>query len=1286
MARNLIRYNLRRAAALAVETATDDSVSPAGLDSVVPPSAVAKEDTARNQPLQRINGSDGKISHMHQIVQLAISRKLLRHVRRWLVIGLTAAALVPAPLSYAAPVLLTQAAANESSSSSSEPDVKAMAERADELQSKRKYGEAATIWKQILPILEKILGPDHPDVAISLNSLAMLLKYQGQYAAAEPLYRRSLIILEKAFGPDHPDVATILNNLAGLLGDQGHYAAAESLYRRSLAIREKALGPGHPDVATALNNLAVLLQDQKQYAAAEPLFRRSLAIDERVFGSDHPDVAFSLNNLAVLMSDQGQQGAAEPLFRRSLAIREKALGPDHPDVATALNNLAMSMNDQGRYATAEPVFRRSLAIREKALGLDHPDVATALNNLAMSMNDQGRYATAEPLFRRSLAIREKALGLDHPDVATALNSLAGLFQGQGRYATAEPLLRRSLAIGEKALGPDHPNVATALNNLAVLTVKQGRYGAAEAFYRRSLAIREKALGPNHPEVAAALNNLAELLRIQGQYSAAEPLYRRSLKILENALGQDHPDVATALNNLALLLNDQGQYGAAEAFYLRSLAIREKALGPNHPDVATALNNLAVLLQYQRQYPTAENLFRRSLAIYEKAFGPDHPNVATALNNLAGLMRKQGQYGAAEPLDRRSLAIREKALGADHRDVANSLNNLAMLLQTQGQYAAAEPLQRRSLAIYEKALGPDHPNVATTLNNLAGLFISDGQKNNAILAMNHSFAIQLTWLLRELPLLPDQSRSAQLRQLGDTWQWPFGWIDRHPPAAQLALETRLNRQGLLPEIEQRQALLLDAPGVDRAKVEQLQDLTQQLASVSLPRDRRAAVREQRDKLQAEIYRQIPELQLQPVTTAEVAKALPADGALVEFQRYQPFDSRKPKGQRWGEPQYIALVLKPDGSINSIPLGPAAPIDGQVNQALRASANALSDTEVIWAQLSDQILKPLLPQLSGSRQWFLSPDGELNRVPFAALPAPQRPGTPLAQAVQLRLLTTGRELLRLQQPAPAGSTAVVMANPNYDRPGATAAAIRPVTVAMAAQRRSAELGNNHWKPLPGSEQEGQQVANLLGTGLIRGSAATTTALQRQQGPRVLHVATHGFFVADQESKATEALVSIQEDSPLLRSLRQEDPQLRSGLVLAGANQPDLDPNDDGYLTAAEAVTLNLKGTELVVLSACSTGQGDVRTGEGVYGLQRSLTVAGTRSTLLSLWKVDDAATAEFMVRFYQRLKAGEGRSDALATVQQEFRSGKVQGPSGTNWKEPYYWAAWQLVGDWRSIKGL
>jgi CHAT domain-containing protein len=357
---------------------------------------------------------------------------------------------------------------------------------------------------------------------------------------------------------------------------------------------------------------------------------------------------------------------------------------------------------------------------------------------------------------------------------------------------------------------------------------------------------------------------------------------------------------------------------------------------------------------------------------------------------------------------------------------------------------------------------------------------------------------------------------------------------------------------------------------------------------------------------------------------------------------------------------------------------------VQKGLAATAQNQSDSKATWGQLSDLVLRPLLPYLGGSRQWFLSPDGELNRVPFAALPSPQQSDISLAEAVQLRQLTTGRDLLRLQQPAPRGQAPVVFANPDYGRTVQIAQKTAKSTDQPIAQQRSSDLGEKTWSPLPATGLEGQRVAAMLSASLLTGSGASATRLEQQQGPRILHVATHGFFVADAVSKPQDPLRPVQEQAPQLDALRQEDPQLRSGLVLAGANQPDANPNDDGYLTAAEALTLNLKGTELVVLSACSTGQGDIRTGEGVYGLQRSLAVAGARSTLLSLWKVDDAATQEFMTRFYKRLKAGDGRADALAATQKEFRAGIPGKPD--DWKEPYYWAAWQLVGDWRPIPGL
>ncbi|KAF0653692.1 hypothetical protein L107_08878 [Cyanobium sp. Copco_Reservoir_LC18] len=294
----------------------------------------------------------------------------------------------------------------------------------------------------------------------------------------------------------------------------------------------------------------------------------------------------------------------------------------------------------------------------------------------------------------------------------------------------------------------------------------------------------------------------------------------------------------------------------------------------------------------------------------------------------------------------------------------------------------------------------------------------------------------------------------------------------------------------------------------------------------------------------------------------------------------------------------------------------------------------------------------------------------------------PGKTVGSSVNLRLVTTGRDLLRFQEPAARGQSPLVMANPAFDRKGAQVAS-GPVQMSqlLGNQQRSAVVGSKGWTALPATAVEGQQIGALLRSQPLTGSDATVLRLQRSTGPRVVHIATHGFFAPDQKTKPTDPLVAVMERSQQLAGFAGEDPMLRSGLVLAGANQPGADPSDDGYLTAAEATALQLEGTELVVLSACSTGQGDVRTGEGVYGLQRALTVAGARTTLLSLWKVDDKATAAFMEAFYNRLKGGAGRAEALAATQAEFRN-----HPNTAWRQPYYWAAWQLVGDWRPIKGL
>jgi tetratricopeptide (TPR) repeat protein len=240
-----------------------------------------------------------------------------------------------------------------------------------------------------------------------LNMAGRAYNEAGRYSEAEPLYKRSLQIREKVLGPEHPDVAASLNNLALLYRDQGRYPEAEPLYKRSLEIVEKVLGPEHPDVATSLNNLAELYRNQGRYSEAKPLHKRSLQIREKVLGPEHPDVAGSLNNLAALYHNQGRYPEAEPLYKRSLEIMEKILGPEHPGVATSLNNLAELYRNQGRYSEAEPLYKRSLEIWEKILGPEHPNVATVLENYADLLQKMDREKEAAELAARAESIRNK---------------------------------------------------------------------------------------------------------------------------------------------------------------------------------------------------------------------------------------------------------------------------------------------------------------------------------------------------------------------------------------------------------------------------------------------------------------------------------------------------------------------------------------------------------------------------------------------------------------------------------------------------------------------------------------------------------------------------------------------------------------------------------------------------------------------------------------------------------------------------------------------------------------
>jgi CHAT domain-containing protein len=415
---------------------------------------------------------------------------------------------------------------------------------------------------------------------------------------------------------------------------------------------------------------------------------------------------------------------------------------------------------------------------------------------------------------------------------------------------------------------------------------------------------------------------------------------------------------------------------------------------------------------------------------------------------------------------------------------------------------------------------------------------------------------------------------------------------------------------------------------------------------------------------------------PSTLSTVQAALPHDSVIIEWVRYVPFNpDAKDENAQWGNPQYVAYVLPHDGEPVVVDVGDAAALETQVRdfQSALSDPNTAFMKEVAY-QLFEKLMKPLLPYLGTHERLLISPDGVLNLIPFAALL--DETGAYLTTRREIVYLTSGRDVLRLGAPPTSRGGDVVVADPDY---GSGVSNVSQAGISNQVSRSlEVDSAGLVFKRLRGTATEARALKSLLKVkdqNLLIQANATEARLRRLHGPRILHIGTHGFFLRDQEVSAAKlkAVGSFQDERPFLVG---ENPLLRSGLALAGANSRRSGKHDDGILTAAEVAQMDLHGTQLVVLSACETGVGEVQNGEGVYGLRRALMLAGAQTQVTSLWKVPDAATKDLMVEYYQRLIRGDGRSAALREAQRKMIKSKTRA-------HPYYWAAFVLIGQWSPL---
>ncbi len=913
-------------------------------------------------------------------------------------------------------------------------------------------------------------------------------------------------------------------------------------------------------------------------------------------------------------------------------IVARLIGERNRAYSLCLNDLALVLRQQGDGRGARGLLERALDVEVGILGPRHLEVASSLTNLAVVLLEGGDLRAARKLHERAVSIYEAQLGRQHPDLARSLGNLANLLLSEGDLRGARGLFARALAIYEASLPAGDPRLALAANNLAVVLKDLGDLAAARPLLAHALTINEAALGPRDPVVANSLNSLAVLLKEQGDFASARPLFERALAINEEALGPRHPDVARALLNLALLLVNQGQVGAARALYQRALAIREATLGPNHQDTAKALNGLALLLQDQGDLKAARPLHERALAIREAALGRSHPSVAYSLNNLGLLLTAQGNLRAARPLLERALAIREAALGPHHPDVAVSLSNLGSLRQDEGDLATARRLFERALALslahLEAILGSTSEREKTlAVRALAnpgralGLAVALGKVQGATLAGN----VALAWKAQTLDVLA--AERSNVRGLGSEG------IQKLSALREARLE--LARLSLSSGSQELRASRREAVEVSRQRVEALE---RELAAQSI---RFAAERPR----------------LRPTLT-DICARLPASSTFVDFMLYGT-------ERRWPEKtdRLLAIVLRSGScAVELVDLSASLPIQDAIAGWRRtlAAHTRSGDTDVVAERallpharrVWRLVWQPLEGALAGTDRVYLSPDGPLHALPFAALPGKKKPY--LIEERTLAVLTSGKDLLRPR--AEGGEGALALGRPDYG--ASTMIAAAGSTNLRSPTGECVDLANARWPGLPDTADEIAVVASTTpGTSTLTGSAASrANFLERAPGRRLLHLATHGYFVSSSCHRADADL---------------RNPLLFSGLALAGANVQ----GDQGYLSALDVSGMDLSTTELVVLSACETGLGDVEKGEGVYGLQRAFMLAGAQNLVVSLFKVPSAETVTLMQRFYEARTNGADAASALRRAQLAQLAALRKAGRSTH---PLLWAGFVAVG--------
>ncbi len=954
----------------------------------------------------------------------------------------------------------------------------------------------------------------------------------------------------------------------------------------------------------------------------------------------------------------------------------------------SLLSQALKNYETGNYREALELFKKAKTQAKEEYGAKHLKLAQTCYLLGFMYSSLGKYEQALAEYREASEVAKTKPQKSYTLVANLHNGRASIYQYQGDYRRAVDGFQKALSRYREAYGKNHFNVAILHNNLGQSYYEQGKYTLALQEYEKAKEIFLADQEQIHPKIAETYHNLGAVYTKQGDYERALVQYEKSQEIFLTTYGKTHPLVAISYNNMGDVYSHLGDYELAIAQFETALAILLAIYGDNHPNTARTYGNLGHTYYSLKDYAQASDYYQKALEIFSANYGENHPLVATTRGNLGSIHKHQKKYELASTQYQKALKIRLATLGKNHGDVASSYNSLGTLYYLQGVYQSAVEQYQKALAINLGIYDETHPEIALNYSNLGLAYDDQGEDSLAYEAYQVAAKSLLNQVKKNFPNLSQRGKTLFFQTLKDNFENFSSFVSRTyeqiPELTGWLYDLRLATKGLLFESSQkiRRRILNSGDSTLIQEFQEWQNQREHLAYVYTLSQKekqkrgidQAALEEKANRLEKELS-QKSEFFAQTTDTVhytswrDVQKTLQPGEAAIEIIRNH-YLSREKKDSIL----YLALIIKSttihQPEIVILPQG--KDLEGKFlanyNNRIVAQSRDLLSYSSYW--------QPIAQKLGDIKKVYFSADGVYHLINLNILENPST-GKYLLEEIDIQLVSNTKDLIKPRKMHDFSQTALLIGRPVYNLEIARHQEIiqdyqeRNRNLPRGLYTSNNEITRTMLSDLPGTELEVRQISQQLEKAgwqprLYLKEKALEEVIKQSPHPQVLHIATHGFFSLPSESD----------------SLREQDrasiPErmLRAGLLLTGVSSYAQNPSfyerniEDGFLTAYEAMNLDLDHTELVVLSACETGKGEIQSGEGVYGLQRGFQQAGAQSVLISLWKVDDEATQALMTRFYQHW-IGKKQNKRLA-----FRQAQLE--MKAEYKYPYYWGAFVMVG--------